>query len=311
MASDLWIINNTDNTVSKLSNRVVVATVSVGSNPSAVCTDLSGNVWVSNRNDNTVKKIVGTAITNTISVGAGPSNLCADTSGAIWVCNYTDSTVSKIINNSVAATISLSNNPLACFPDKYGNVWVMSSGVIGPVIWHQISGTSVVYTDAHDARQGSTSLSVKKDASFVLSSYDYWGYRNIIPNQTTGYTSGTGLGIGCNCGGSICVDTSNTIWMNGTNSKDNLLYQCVNNSLTNTFTQTANITGLCADSDGSIWMTLSGLNNVYRVLNGTITNTVAVGNGPKLCGDPTGVNLSYIVANVAVSYKKPSPIWFF
>lgn len=134
-----YVVNHGDGTVSVLdtANNAVVATVTVGSEPSgAAVTPLGTRVYVTNQVapvgtvsviDTSVNGVVAT-----VTVGARPSGVAVKLPGTrVYVTNRDDKTVSVIdtATNAVVATITVGNNPLGIAVDPAGSpAYVVNKG---------------------------------------------------------------------------------------------------------------------------------------------------------------------------------------
>jgi YVTN family beta-propeller protein len=128
--------NNTNgNTVSVISDKTnsVVATVTVGYNPSGLAYDSSkGEVFVLNVNSDNLSVISDTtnSVVVTIPVGSGPNDVVYDSGkGEVFVPNEASGTVSVVSDttNSVVATIPVDYEPAqAIYDPAKGEVFVLN-----------------------------------------------------------------------------------------------------------------------------------------------------------------------------------------
>ncbi|MCK5785872.1 MAG: YncE family protein [Candidatus Sabulitectum sp.] len=128
----------------------VVATVSVGDAPNAICSLPSGEyVYVSNQLDNTISVIrtSDNTVVATVSVGSGPHGVCSVPSGEyVYVANRNNDTVSVIrtSDNTVVATVNVGTNPNdVCSLPSGEYVYV---GCLGSVYVIRTSDNTVVAT---------------------------------------------------------------------------------------------------------------------------------------------------------------------
>ena len=112
----VFVTNYNSNTVSKIKDGEVNATISVDAGPTGICSDKQGNIYVCCSLVNEVIKLnrdKNETIETTIPVGKGPTGITCDVYGTIWVCNHDDNTVSRIENDKVVATIETMQGPMA------------------------------------------------------------------------------------------------------------------------------------------------------------------------------------------------------
>lgn len=132
--TDVMVVNQDADTVSRYTSGQRMVDIKVGNYPFAVCQglpDANGTIayFVSNYADATVMKIVADTVVDVFPVGNGPRGLCCDPDGNIWVANYLDNTVSKIYggNTLYKKVIDVASNPFGLVSDTKGNIYVTSS----------------------------------------------------------------------------------------------------------------------------------------------------------------------------------------
>lgn len=147
--TNVWIVNFSDNTVSKLlaSTGATIGTYTVGNGPSDVCFD-GTNIWTANSTDNTISKLLastGATIGTYTSSGTQPLNICF--AGAnVWVTNHVSNAVAKIdtTSGSTVATCTVGSAPIGiCFDGT--NIWTANfgNGTVSKVL---ASSASVIAT---------------------------------------------------------------------------------------------------------------------------------------------------------------------
>jgi YVTN family beta-propeller protein len=240
----VWVANSMSNTVSKIVNGSVAATISVGFGPEAICVDKDNAIWVTNLMSNTVSKIVNGAVVATISVGAGPEAICVDKTNAVWVANYNSGNVSKIVNGAVVATISVGGYPNGTCVDQDNAVWVVS-----------------------DARKGN-------------------GYVSKIVNGAVVAT----ISVGAYPEG-ICVDQDNTIWV--VNYTSGNVSKIVNGAVVATISVGTGPEGICVNKDNAVWVTNSNSGDVSKIVNGAVAATISTGSVGSF-GDATGMQAAML-----------------
>ncbi|MCL5023516.1 MAG: Ig-like domain-containing protein [Nitrospirae bacterium] len=118
----------------------------VGSNPTGIAIDSSGNAWVTNSGDNTVTELSssGTAL-GTFTVGTAPFGIAVSSSGNVWVTNYgtaavPGTTVTELSSSGTTlGTFAVENNPAGIAIDSSGNVWVANYGSNTVTVWKSAS----------------------------------------------------------------------------------------------------------------------------------------------------------------------------
>jgi YVTN family beta-propeller protein len=128
----VWVANQGSGNVSKInpSTNSVVATVTVGTNPSNGLVFDGTHIWVANQGSGNVSKINPStnSVVATVTVGSTPRGVCFDGTH-VWVTNYGSGNVSKInpSTNSVVATVTVEAVPRGvCFDGTH--VWVTNYG---------------------------------------------------------------------------------------------------------------------------------------------------------------------------------------
>ena len=124
------------NTVTELSSSgALLGTFTVGTRPSGIAIDASGNVWVVNGGSNTVTKLSPSgAVLGTFALGIGPSGIAIDASGNVWVANWgvedvAGNTVTKLSpSGAVIGTFAVGTRPSGIAIDASGNVWITNGG---------------------------------------------------------------------------------------------------------------------------------------------------------------------------------------
>ena len=122
------VVNKNSDSITIFRNDSSRATyVDVGSQPYAACQSPYGAVFVTNYNSNTVSKIKDGEVNATISVDAGPTGICSDKQGNIYVCCSLVNEVIKLNrdnNETTETTITVGRNPIGITCDVYGTIWV-------------------------------------------------------------------------------------------------------------------------------------------------------------------------------------------
>jgi hypothetical protein len=129
--SNIWVVNNFRNTVTKLraSDVTNMGTFAVGSSPGGAAFD-GANIWVVNTQSSSVTKLRasdGTVLSTTSGVGCVPTWAVFDGEN-IWVSNSQCSKVTKIraSDGTVLATYAVGDHPEGLAFDG-ANIWVANS----------------------------------------------------------------------------------------------------------------------------------------------------------------------------------------
>jgi len=154
----LWITNTTENLVTKLSLAgAIIGNYATGVFPYGVCYDGLGNIWVVNNNDNTVTKILAAtgAVLGTFAVNNSPFSCVADNLGNIWVtCGFNTfiGSVQKLNQaGAVLNTVVIGDGPIGiCFDGV--NIWVVC--FLGAPNVFKILATSAIIVSSLTANVG-------------------------------------------------------------------------------------------------------------------------------------------------------------
>ncbi len=124
-AGNLYVANDGNNTVSKVTPAGVVSTFASGFNgPDGLAFDAAGNLYVANENGNTVSKVTPAGVVSTFASGFNlPSSLAFDAVGNLYVTNI--GTVSKVTPAGVVSTFASGlSGPTGLAFDPAGNLYV-------------------------------------------------------------------------------------------------------------------------------------------------------------------------------------------
>ncbi|HAM50963.1 MAG TPA: hypothetical protein DCP92_09850, partial [Nitrospiraceae bacterium] len=117
-------------------------TFPVGTNPTSIAIDASGNAWITNFGSNNVSVLSSTGtLLNTIAVGTGPVSIAIDDvsviepdgsigfSGNVWVVNNGSNNVTELSpSGTVLGTFAVGNGARGIFIDGGRTVWVVNRG---------------------------------------------------------------------------------------------------------------------------------------------------------------------------------------
>ena len=134
--TDVWVADDVDNTVSRISTRgapTVTRAISVGPGARGIAVG-EGAVWVAQSQTDQVARIdpQTEAVTDTIEVGGRPTGIAAG-DGAVWVANSVSGTLSRIDPDSrdVDLTVELGQSPQdVAIAD--GRVWATLNEKVTP-----------------------------------------------------------------------------------------------------------------------------------------------------------------------------------
>ncbi len=128
---NLYVANNGNNTVSKITPQGVVSTFVSGlAGPEGLAFDAAGNLYVANNGSSTVSKITPQGVASTFVSGlAAPEGLAFDAAGNLYVANNGNNSVSKITPQGVVSTfVSGLAVPRGLAFDAAGNLYVANNG---------------------------------------------------------------------------------------------------------------------------------------------------------------------------------------
>ncbi len=260
-SGNVWVVNDTSNTVTKLSAAgSIIGTYPVGNSPAGIVIDnSSGNVWVTNYNGNNVTKLSSTGSTlGTYAVGTNPYSVAIDSSGNVWVANDTSNNVTEL--NSAGSTIgtyAVGSNPYDIVIDPSGNIWVTN----------QWGSPSVTKLSPAGSTIGSYGVGSIPYGIAVDNSGNAWvanaGSNNVTELSPTGSTIGT-YAVG-NTPRSITIDNAGDAWV--TNAGDNTVTELNPNGTTLGTYAVGNypMGGIAIDSSGNVWITNYNGNNVTEL----------------------------------------------
>jgi YVTN family beta-propeller protein len=282
----------------------VIATVPVGSRPTAIAYDPSnGNVYVANIATNSVSVIQGStnSVLATVRVGAAPRAITFDPSnGDLYVANRNDNTVSVIEggSNTVVATVPVGNGPwVIAFDPNNGDLYVanLTDGTVSVI---DGSTNTVVATVA----VGSNPTGIVFDPNngdLYVANDNSPGTVSVIDGSTNTVVATIPV---VNVPYSIAFDPGNgDVYVAG-NTGPNYDQVSVINGSTNTVVATLTVNDLSAAiafdaNNGNVYVINFGdhKNGTVSVISGssnTLTTTIAVGNGANAIAiDPNNGDL--------------------
>ena len=126
---DIWVTNQSSNTVYKYTDGKFVQAINVAKQPRGICEGRNGEIYVTCYGSNYVCKIEKDTTTNgykvtKISVGRAPTAVCVNHNGELYVTLFTSKKIVKVINNTVVATLNTGMYPTSICCDKSDNIWV-------------------------------------------------------------------------------------------------------------------------------------------------------------------------------------------
>lgn len=259
---------------------VASSTITVGSAPTGIAFDSSGNIWVANRDSNNVTELSSTGSTlNTFATGGTTTRgIAIDTSGNLWVTSGGTNAVKELSSSgSVLGTFTVGSSPRNLAIDASGNVWVCNNGT-----------TTVTKLSSSGTSLGTFSVGTNPEGIAVDSAGNVWtantGSNTVTKLTSSGIPAGT-FSVASGPEG-LAIDAFGNVWVAINNSLVKL--NAVGSTL-GTFSSTGNI-ALAIDASGNIW-DLSGSSNLITKVNslGAVLGTYAVGNTPDgLVVDPSG-----------------------
>ena len=282
-----YITNYWSNSVSVINtiSNVVVATITVGINPSGVGVSYDGSiVYVNNSGSNSVNVITtsNNTVLTTIPVGTQPNLLALSPDGTkLYVANSQSNNLSIIntASNTVIATVTVGNSPgtICVSPDgmrvyvsNYNNNTVsVINSLLNTVIATIFVGTnpqgvnvSPDGTKLYVANGGSNTVNVINTSNYsIIATITVGNY----PNQIIVSPDGTKLYVANLIGNTVSVINTS------------------NNAVVSTIYLVASPWGMDISPDGTrLYITSSTTNElkVISTLNNTLIATIPVGNGP-------------------------------
>ena len=262
-SGNIWVANNTGNTVTKLSaSGVLIGTFAVGGGPSNIAIDSAGNAWVTNYVDSTVIKLSpsGSAL-GTYAVGSNPRGIAIDSAGNVWVVNSGAGTVTKLSpSGSVLGTYTVGSSPRNIVIDSAGNVWVTN-----------FSSNTVTKMNLSGSVLGTYSAGTGPMGIAVDSSGNVWITNNATAGTVTKMSvSGSVLGtytVGANPWG-VAIDASGNIWV--ANFVDSTVMKLnAAGSIVQTFTGFNGSAYIAIGLSGNVWVTDESTTEVSKIIAGT------------------------------------------
>lgn len=274
------------------------AMYAVGTSPSGIAIDASGNVWVANHGSNNVTELTAQgAFINSFSVGAYTSAIAIDASGNVWVTNYLNNNVMELSPNGVIiGTYAVGVNPIGLGINSAGDIWVVNNGS-GTVTELSPTGTTI-----GTFAVGTDPYRIAFDASG-----DAWVTNG--GDNTVTELSPSGTTIGTFAAGSnprvIAIDPSGYIWITD-NDSDTVTELNSNGATIGTYTVGQNPRGIAIDASGNVWVANEGSDTVMELSpTGAVLNTYSVGTKPIALSIDTSGNVwvaNYGGTNVSILY---------
>jgi len=250
--------------------------INVGSSPTGIVVDTSGNIYVANSGSGTVSKIaLGVANNTWATVGINPYGVALDSSSNVYVANYGSGTVSKITPTGVVTTIALGDNPYAIAVDSSGNVYTanLGSGAVS-----KITSAGAVTTTWATVGGSPRGIAIDSSGNVYVTNSGSSTVSKITPAgavTTTWATVGTGpSGIG--------IDTSGNVYVANTGSGTVSKITSAGAVTATWATVGSSPTGLVIDTSGNVYVTNYGSGTVSKITSiGAVTATWAtVGANP-------------------------------
>jgi len=241
------------------------STFTVGNTPQGIAFDASGNLWIANQGDNTVTKVSPTgAIIGTFSAGTGPMGIAIDAGGNVWVNNFTGGGSLTELNSSgtTIGTFSPGGQPWEILFDASGNAWVVNNVNPGTVTELNASGTVLnTFNPGSTSVSNVFPRDMVIDSSqnvWLISNYSAAGPRYITQLSSSG-TVLQSINLATRMQGGA-IDSSGNIWVceYGSNAVAKLNPQ---GTVLGTFTASISQPfGIAPDAFGNVWVTNQGTN---------------------------------------------------
>ena len=269
----------------------------VGSNPTNVAIDSSGNVWVANYGGNSVTEIsnANDSVT-TFKVGTNPHGIVIDSSGNVWVTNQGDNTVAKLSSaGTLLGTFPVGSGPRGIKIDSSGNAWV-SNGGSNTVTKLSPAG---ILLGTFQVGSGPWGLSIDSSGNVWTANY---GSPSALGNTVTKLSpAGTLLGTFTVGSGphSVRIDPSGNAWVSIAGSDtapgNTVTELSSSGAVIGTFTVGSEPHGIAIDSSGIVWVanygsaTSPGSTVSQLSSSGSLLSTLIAGLNPAgIAIDPSG-----------------------
>lgn len=144
-----YVPDESGKTVTVIQGIRVIATVTVGSAPTAIAVnDSSGWAYVANTGSGNVSVINGTQVVGALKTGSQPYSLVVDPrNGDLYIANFGSNTVSIFNSTGLVSTLSVGNQPSwVLFDPENGLVYVSGNAAVGNGHITVINGTRIAAT---------------------------------------------------------------------------------------------------------------------------------------------------------------------
>jgi len=250
----------------------------VGTDPSDLAVDGSGNIWVLNQSSNNVSEISPTGtLLGTFSAGSSPLTEAIDASGNVWIANGSGNTVTELSpTGNIVQTVSVTGEIIGTAIDQFGNIWV--GAAFNPTAYKiNASGTLVgTFTIPSDPRK--FAFDTTGNAWIATAS------SNVVTELSQ---SGVKLATFSTGNGPIWVmfDPSGNLWVSN-QSSNTIAKLSSQGTVLGTFTASTSPVSGAIDAAGNVW--LSCLGNV-RKYNSSGVALAAYSNGTSGTGHDAGL----------------------
>jgi gliding motility-associated-like protein len=288
-----YITNNNANTVSviNIGTNKVVATITVGTNPSGVAISPDGTrVYIVNSNSSTVS-VINTAsntVIATIPIGEYSFGAALSPDGShLYVANLGSGTVSVIntATNTVSATITGVPGPfcVAVSPDG-SELFVTENGSSGAVSVINTANNSIKATIPVGSYP--IGVAVSPDGKLVYVANESSDNVSVINTATNSVVST--IPVGASPYGIALSPDGNTLYVANTGSGSVSVINTAADAVTATITVQQVPSGISVSPDGSLVYVANAASGTVSVINtatNAVTATITVGQGPYSLGN--------------------------
>jgi DNA-binding beta-propeller fold protein YncE/outer membrane protein OmpA-like peptidoglycan-associated protein len=275
--TDVWVANNTDDTVSEFSasTSALLQTIPVGNDPTSVYSD-GTHVWVLNAGDQTITVLnavdgsyaFGTG-TSPISDPDGPNSIMSDGTD-VWVANGANDTVNEYSASTAALlqSIPVGNDPTSVFSDGT-HVWVLNAGDQTVTVLNAVDGSYAFATDTSPISDPDGPQSITSDGSHAwIANYD--GTVTVLNAVDGSYAFGTDVSplvLPAACSDAISSNGID-VWVTSQCAKVATELNAVNATIIQSVALTYQPIAMSLDDNGDVW-----------IANGDATNTWSIEDG--------------------------------
>ena len=274
-----------------------VNTITVGTHPTGIAIDSSGNVWVANAGDGTVEEMNSSgSVIGTFGGGniTGAGYIAIDTAGNVWVTG-TGTAITELLKSSGYATSATFNmtTPSMAGPggiaiDAAGNVWVTNTYTGTTLNLYEFMSPNYASSNTFSTGFGggiATGLAIDASSN-VWVGYNDYGYGEVTELlRSNSYSSSNSFPNNITGPQSIAIDVAGNAWVTNlaasTNNAGTVVKLTAPSTSSSPYTVGIAPKGAAIDSAGNIWVANNGSNTVMELnSSGNPITTYSVGKNP-------------------------------